>query len=206
MSHNENTLFPADDLPQRLCLYPGFYSGVLFYLLALSSKVHQIIRRLYHCLISPASQRKVDSVSGKFIILRIGKAVIAHADADGHCHFISDIDGFYFIQKIKLIVPQGFDRLFAENYHILVLFDFFADTVQRGNIFIYLSVDQRHQKRSSDLLHAFQRLVVIVKIDHPHCKALIIHLLQCDPQCGLIKKIKGDEIPFIVLSLYDVTV
>ena len=68
-------------------------------------------------------------------------------------------------------------RLLTHDYQIFVLLKLLTDTIQRCDIFVYLTVDQRDQKGSSDLLHALQRLVIIIQINERHRKRLVVHLL-----------------------------
>ena len=56
-----------------------------------------------------------------------------------------------------------------------------------------LSVDQRHQQRPSDLLHALERLVVIVDVDHAHRETLLVLVAECAFQRCLVKQIPGDQ-------------
>ena len=152
--HDNHLILGGNDLPKRLGLYSRLYSGVLFHLLALPAKIDGIVRRLDYRLVSTPSKGQINGISRKFIILRIGEAVKTDPNADRHRHLISNINRLHIAEQVKLVFLQKGNRLFAENNHIFVFLDLFADPVIGRNIFVYLSLNQGCEKGAPYLLHA----------------------------------------------------
>ena len=180
MPHNDDTVFTCDDLTQRLCLHARLYSRIFLHLLALAAIIRNIFRRLYNGLIAAPSKRQIDRISCKLVILRIGQPVKPHTDTQCDCHLIADVDRLHILQHIKPVLLKLRHRLFPHNHQILILLHLLGDAVQRGNIFIDFSVYQGDQKGTPDLLHALQRLIVIIQINKPHRKALVVNLSEGD--------------------------
>ena len=80
MSHNHNMLTALDNLPQRMGFDPCFYTGVLLYLLAVSTIVDNIFTLFNHNLVAAPAQCQVDCHTGIFIILII--SITADTDSD----------------------------------------------------------------------------------------------------------------------------
>ena len=200
MAHDQYTVLSRNDLPQRLGLYTGFHAGIFLHLLALAPIIGDTLRRLDHRLVAAAPQRQVDSVPGKFIILRIGQTIQTHANTHGHCHLVSDVDRLYLFQQVKPVLLKLGYRFFPQDHQILVLLHLLADAVQPGDILIHLPVDQGDEQGTPYLLHALQRLLIVVQIDHPHRQALVIHFLQRDMERCLVKEIHDDQITVIILG------
>ncbi len=187
-------------------LYTRLHSCILLYLLALSAVIGGAFRRLDHRLIAAAPQCKVDGIPGKLVILRIGKAVQTNTDTDGHRHLVADVHRLDILQQVKPGFLQLRHGFLAHDHKIFVFLKFFHNSVQRGDILVHLSVDQCDQERSSDLLHTLQRLLVVVQIQKPHCKALIVHLLQGNMQRRLIKQVYRDQVAVVALRLDHIAV
>ena len=191
---------------QRMRLHPCLYAGILLHLLALSAVIADLLRGLHHRLVSAPSQRHIDGSPGKFIILRIGQPVQPDPDADGNRHLISDIYGLHIVQDLKALLTHLRDRPLAQDHQVLVLLNLPADAIEAGNIFVDLSFDQRREQGPAYLLHAFQRLVVIIQIDQPNRKGLVVVFLQGDLQRRLIEQIHGEQTAFIIRVLNDIAV
>ena len=205
MPHNQYTLLAGDNFPQGLSLYSGLYPGIFLYLLALSSVISNILRRFHYRLVTAPAQGKINGIAGKFIILRITQSVQSDPDADSHCHFVSDIDGFDLLQKIEFAGSECLRRFPAKDNHILVLLYLLTDTVLSRNIFIHLSVDQCNQQGTPYLLHTLKGFIIIIQVNQSHCQALIFDFLKGNPKGRLVKQIKSDQIPFIIFRVDNIT-
>ena len=204
--HNDDAVFPGDDLPECLRLDSRFHPCIFLYLLAFSAVVCHVLRRLNHRLIAASAKRKIDGISRKLIILRIGKPIKPHTNTQRHRHLVADIDRLHILQHIKPVFFKLCHRFLPQNHQILVLLQLLRYSVQRGNILIHFSVNQCDQERTPYLLHALKRLVIVIKINKPHRKTLVINLPQRNLKCRLIKEIDGYQITVIVLRLYDIAV
>ena len=188
----------------------SFYScldtGILLYLLTLAAVVGDALRGLNHGLIPATSQCQINGGAGEFIVLCISQAIQTNTDTDGHCHFIADVYGLDLFQQIETVLLQLCYRFFPHDYQILVLFQLLADTVQRCNVLVHLTVDQCDQQGSADFLNALQRFLIVVQIDHAYAQTLVIHFLQCNMQCRLIKEIDGNQITVIAFCINHIAV
>ena len=160
--------------------YPRLYSRIFLYLLALASVIYRIMRRFDYRLVAAPPKRQINSISRKFIILRISKAVQADSYTDRHRHLISNVHGFDIFQQIKAILLQVRNRLFSHDHKELVLFHLPTDPIHPGNVLVHFPVNQGNQQRAPYLFHAFQRFLIIIQINQPYCKALVIHFLESD--------------------------
>ena len=97
VSHNEYIFLAGNNFTESLRLHAGLDTGILLYLLALTTVINNILRCLYNCLISASSKRQINRIARELIILRIGQTIQTDTDADGNRHFISDINGLHIL-------------------------------------------------------------------------------------------------------------
>ena len=206
MSHDEHKILAGDNLAECMRLHPRLHSCIFLYLLALAAVIGNALRRLDDRLIAAASQRKINGIARELIVLGIGQSVETDTDAERHRHLVSDVDRLHFLQQIKAALLQLCNHLLPENDKIFVLLELLADAVIAGNVFVDLTVDQRDQQRTSDLLYALERFLVVVEVNHSHGKTLVIHLLQGNVQRRLVIQIDRDQIAVVVLRLDHVAV
>ena len=107
VSHDQDTFPALDQLPERFCLYSGFYSGVLLYLLGFSTIVGAVELKavvcLYSRLIAASSECKVDRRSCILRILVIGSRVVSDSDTERYRHFVSYFDRLNIFDQAELI-------------------------------------------------------------------------------------------------------
>ena len=187
--HNDDAVLTCDDLTQRLRFHSRLHPRIFFHLLALAAIVSDIIRCLDHSLVAAPPQRQIDGISRKLIILGISQPIKPHADTQRHSHLIADIDRLYILQYIEPVILELSHRFLAQDHQIFILLKLLRYSVQRRNIFIDFSVDQRDQQRAPDFFHTLQRLVIIVKIDQTHGQRLVVHFAECNLQCRLIEHV-----------------
>ena len=206
VSHNIYFIFNRYDLLKCVCLHSGLNTGALLHLLALTAIIGNILRYLHHRLVTAASQRNINRITGKLIILRIAESVKSHTDADRHSHLITDIDRLDIFQQIKAAFLQLHGCLLAHDHKILVLLQLPADSVKCSNILIHLTIDQGDQQGAPHFFHALQRFIIIIQIDQTYGQRLVVHFTKRDLQRCLIKHVKGNQVTVIPLCFYDITV
>ena len=101
VSHNQNQIFARDNLSKCMCLDACLHPGILFHLLTLSAVIGDTLRSLDNCLIASSSQRKVNCISCKLIVLGIRKPIQSDTDTDGYRHLVTDIHGLNLFQQVK---------------------------------------------------------------------------------------------------------
>ncbi len=191
--HDEDLILCGDDLLERLGLDPCLNPGVLLDLLGLAAVVDDVVRHFDHRLIAAAAKGKIDGVSRKLIVLRVGEAVHADADAQGDRHLVADGDGLDIRKKLEVGVLQLDQRLLAHDDQVLVLLDLAADAVDGGDVLIHLPVDEGSQERALDILHGVQCLLVVVHVDEADDNALIIDLLDGEAHRRLVEQVERDQ-------------
>ena len=80
MSHNNNFIFGLHQLTESLCLDSCFHTGILLYLLGLSSVISDLVFRLHDCLITASGKRQVHGTSGIFHTIHISSAIRTNTD------------------------------------------------------------------------------------------------------------------------------
>ena len=103
VSHDQDTFPALDQLPERFCLYSGFYSGVLLYLLGFSTIVGDLVTLFDDHLIAASSECKVDRRSCILRILVIGSRVVSDSDTERYRHFVSYFDRLNIFDQAELI-------------------------------------------------------------------------------------------------------
>ena len=92
-----------------------------------------------------------------------------------------------------MLLDHPLCRLFGHDNKIFVLFQLPCNPAIGSHIAIDLSVDQRREKGSPDVLHAFQCLVIIIDIDQPRRHGLVIHFFERQLQSGMIIQIDRNQ-------------
>ena len=69
VSHNIHFILDGDDLPKRMCLDSRLDTRALLHLLALAAVICNILRHLDYSLVSAPSQRNINGIARKLVIL-----------------------------------------------------------------------------------------------------------------------------------------
>ena len=142
MSHDQKTILCLKELSERMCLYTRLYTRCLFELLGFSAEIEDLSAILYYSLIPAAPKGHIDSDPGILIILRIGITVHTDTDTQRHSHLISDINCLYFLQQAEALRLKTRHVTLLDGKEVFILFQLFDDSVDAGDIFVDLPVDQ----------------------------------------------------------------
>ena len=112
------------------------------------------------------------------------------SDTDRHCHIVSDINCFDFLQNIKTFFLQFFQRTLTHNKNKFIFFQFLYKTIHFTEIFIQFPFDQGNQQRTSYLFYAVQCFFVVIQIQKSCYQFFIIPLQNIPVHICLIKYIK----------------
>lgn len=85
-----------------------------------------------------------------------------------------DIDLLHFLKQRELVFLDLLIAFLPDNNKVFILFHLFDNAVHIADIFVDLSVDQRHEKRLTYLFHALHDLIVIIDVDQSGDHPLIL--------------------------------
>ena len=206
VSHDKDLVPGGDDLLQRLRLYPCLHAGCLLHLLCLAAVIHNISGHLHNRLITASSKGQIDRVSCKLIILCVRQAIHAKTDAQRNGHLIADVYRFRFGEKGKMRLLQLRQCFLAENNQVTILLHLTADSVNGCDVFVDLTVNQRNQNGFTNILQPIQSLIVVIDIDKTYDNALVVHFLDGQPLCGLIKQIQCNQRSAVAAVRYNIRI
>ena len=146
VSHDHHFILGNHKFFQGMCLHTCLHTGILAHLLGFPAKICHALFVLDHHLVTAAAKGKVNGDSGVLIILGIAGRIDTDTDTDGHCHVVSDVDGFYVFQNIETFLLQFLQRTLAHHKYKLVFFQLLHKTVYLAEILVQLSFYQSNQK------------------------------------------------------------
>ena len=197
VSHNQKAFLCFNDFTECMCLYSCFYPGIFLYLLCFSAIIIYIFSVLYNRLITTAAQCKIHGCSRIITQLSIGFRTHADADTDCYLQFIPYAYRFYIIDNVEFLRSDRFQRLPFQYHEIFVFFQFTDNSVNIGNKFIDLSIDQCCQKRCPHILHTLQHFLIIININQSDNQLLIKILFFDFSEPCFVKHIHGNHILLI---------
>ena len=77
MTHHDDLVLRRDELPQRLRLYAGLYTGILGHLFLFATEICDAVAVFDHRLVAAAGKGQIDSHTGELIAQGVSRRVQA---------------------------------------------------------------------------------------------------------------------------------